>query len=433
MFGKVLLINDLSVDLNSLEQKLIDEYYDVVTAINSDDAFYIIENNRPDVILIDLNSAIMNALDFCKMIKSNPETFYLPVIMITAKADEFATISALECGADDIISKPIDNVAMFARINSLLRFKNIAEQWIIRETAMHDKAVLPDHLDAYFGKKCKYSNIMVVGKDEAELLELKQPLQDKKYKVIYTKDLKDALLISDKKDLDLLIVSLSLGEIEALRFCSKVKSNEKTKNTPILIVGKNEDRDIFIKALESGCNDYIVFPFNLHEYLARVYTQLKHNKYQQQLENNYKKSVSLASIDDLTGVSNRRYLSSYLANMFVEMDAKQQKMAILMVDLDKFKQVNDTYGHVVGDEVLVEFSKRLQEGFRSFDLIARYGGDEFIAIVPYIDEEHAVDIARNTLYQIKNSQLVWSLMLLILELVWVLLLMEIFQKLLKKL
>ncbi|MCT4574815.1 MAG: PleD family two-component system response regulator [Alphaproteobacteria bacterium] len=393
MFGKILVVDDSPVNLKLMEKKLKDEYYDVLLASSGEEALQLIEDNRPDLILLDVVMPGMNGYEVCQTIKNNPETFYLPVMMVTSMEDKDSKVKGLEVGADDILTKPVDDVALFARLNSLLRLKMMAEQWIIRETALQDKTVLPDHLDMYFGKKCKYSHIMVVGSDDKELVQLKSPLKEKRYKVIYTKNIDEVEVLSEQKKMDLFVISLSVGGENALRLSSKIKSKELNKNTPILIVGEEDDKKVFIKALEIGCNDYIVSPFNNHEYLARTYTQLKKNKYQQQLEKNYKKSLSLVSVDELTGLSNRRYLYSYLENMFEEMKTKEQSIAVLMIDIDDFKGVNDTYGHLIGDEVLVEFASRLKGEFRDFDLIARYGGDEFIAVIPYIDEKKAREIA----------------------------------------
>ena len=403
MFGKVLIVDDAPTDASILEAKLEAEYYETVTVSNGEAALEAVKTENPDLIMLDVMMPGIDGYEVCRQIKNNPDTFHIPIIVVTSLTDKEEQILGLDAGADDIVIKPINDTALFARVNSLLRLKMMAEQWIIRESALQDKNVLPSQLDMYFGKQCKYSHIMVIAENEEELLQLKTPLKDKRYKVIYTKNLTDADSFAEYKSMDLFIVSLSIGKEEALRFSTKLKSHDKNKNTPILIVGGEDDQDLFIKALEIGCNDYIVAPFNNHEYLARTYTQLKKNKYQHQLEKNYQKSISLASIDDLTGVSNRRYLYSYLQNMFEEMKDKKQNLAILMMDIDHFKEINDTYGHLVGDEVLIEFSKRLKTQFRDFDLIARYGGDEFIAVIPYIGEILALEIAERVRSSISDE------------------------------
>lgn len=405
MFGKILIVDDSPTDAMIMQAKLEAEYYDTMVVSNAEEAIKVVENNRPDLIMLDVLMPGMTGFDLCKKLKSSSDTFYLPIICVTSITDKEEQIMGLDAGADDIVSKPIDDVALFARVNSLLRLKMMAEQWIIRETALQDKTVLPTHLDAYFGKQCKFSHIMVVADTDEELIKLKTPLKDRRYKVIYTKSIADAESFAEYKNLDLFVVSLSIGKEEALRFSTKLKTHERNKNTPILIVGEDKDhhKQAFVKALEIGCNDYLVYPLNEHEYLARAYTQLKKNKYQQQLEKNYQKSLSLASVDDLTGVANRRFLYSYLENIVEEMKEKDQKLSVLMMDVDKFKTINDTYGHLVGDEVLIEFSKRLKNQFRDFDLISRYGGDEFIAVIPYVGEILATEIAERVRKSISDT------------------------------
>jgi len=393
MFGKILIVDDSLLQIKILEKKLVSEYYNVVTANSGEEALEKLETEKPDLIMLDVMMGGINGFETCKKIKSNLKTFHVPVLIITSLIDEESKIQGLEAGADDILTKPIDDIALFARVNSLLRLKMMAEQWIMQETELKDRDIDSNHLDIYFGKKCKYSHVMVYASCDKESYELAKPLKEKGYKVAYTKSDSDAEYFVKERDLDLIIISLSIGIDKALRFSSGLRSVERTKKTPILIIGNEDDEAAFIKALEIGCNDYISRPFDNHEYLARVYIQLKKNKYQQQLEENYQKSLSLASTDELTGLANRRALHTYMKNILVNMKDKSQNVAIMMLDIDHFKGVNDTYGHKVGDEVLVEFSQRIKESLRDFDMVARYGGDEFIAIVPYIDERTALEVA----------------------------------------
>jgi two-component system cell cycle response regulator len=275
MFGKILIVDDSVVNLKLLENKLTSEFYEVIKATSGEEALKIIEEDKPDLIMLDvMMPGGMDGIETCQIIKDNPETFYLPVIIITSLTEQEEKVRGLEAGADDIIIRPINDVSLFARVNSLLRLKMMAEQWIIRETAIQENTVMPSHLDMYFGKKCRYSHILVLGETEEEILQLKTPLKEKKYKVIYTKNTNDAEELSNYKKLDLFIVSLSIGHEEALRFCSKLKNSDKNKNTPILIVGDKSDEPYFIKALEYNLAAQLAVPLTGDKEKLSIYRSI---------------------------------------------------------------------------------------------------------------------------------------------------------------
>ena len=118
---------------------------------------------------------------------------------------------------------------------------------------------------------------------------------------------------------------------------------------PILLIGDAEDSEHFIKALEIGVNDYIVRPIDEQELVARVRTQVRRKRYQDRLRANFLQHLSLALTDSLTGLHNRRYLSTHLDSVMRRMHDSEKPVSLLMVDVDHFKKINDTYGHAAGD------------------------------------------------------------------------------------
>jgi len=134
--------------------------------------------------------------------------------------------------------------------------------------------------------------------------------------------------------------------------------------------------------LDLGANDYIIRPVDRNELIARTRIQIKRKRLQDQLLDNYKRGLTLALTDGLTGLYNRRYLTAHIDTLFGRTGGPMKDVAILMFDIDRFKQVNDTFGHAVGDEVLVEVARRTLGNVRGFDLVARYGGEEFVVVMP---------------------------------------------------
>jgi two-component system cell cycle response regulator len=192
---------------------------------------------------------------------------------------------------------------------------------------------------------------------------------------------------------DVIVISLSTDSDAPLRLASRLRSLGPTRQIPILLIGDKEDQPLFIKALELGVNDYLTRPIDVQELLARIRTQVRRKRYQDRLHENFLQHLSMALTDNLTGLHNRHYLSTHLDAVMERMRESGKPVSLLMIDLDHFKQVNDTYGHSVGDEVLKETGQRILRNVRGFDLAARYGGEEFVVVMPDTPIEVALGVA----------------------------------------
>jgi two-component system cell cycle response regulator len=184
---------------------------------------------------------------------------------------------------------------------------------------------------------------------------------------------------------DLLIISLAFEQYDALRLCGQVRSIERTRNIPILAIADADNSSRLLRSLEIGVNDYLVRPVEKHELLARVRTQLRRKRYTERLRDNVQLSIEMAISDPLTGLYNRRYLESHLVTLLDQATKRGTPLCVLMLDIDFFKSVNDTFGHDAGDEVLKEFATRIKKSIRGIDLASRLGGEEFVIVMPETD------------------------------------------------
>ena len=204
-------------------------------------------------------------------------------------------------------------------------------------------------------------------------------------------------------DYDVLIVSLALSNADALRLCSQVRSMDRIRHTPIIMIADSGDEARLLRGLDMGVNDYIKRPVERNELLARLRTQIKRKRYSDFLRNRLAESVELAITDPLTGLHNRRYLQAHLSGLVSQSIDGNTPLSLLISDIDHFKQINDTYGHDVGDAVLAEFANRFRENTRTIDLVCRYGGEEFILVMPGVDFSSSYQIAERLLARVAEK------------------------------
>ena len=183
---------------------------------------------------------------------------------------------------------------------------------------------------------------------------------------------------------------------DPLRIGVMLRSKPVFKNSVIMLLAEEENIPMVIKGMELGINDYFIYPVDKSELKARVKTQLRRKQYQDDLRSELEESFDLSTKDGLTGVFNRRYFDIHIKQMTEKAKTSGQKLCLMMLDMDHFKDVNDTYGHPAGDAVLQTLTNTLKSSFRVTDLIARYGGEEFMVLLGNITLEQGTAIAEKT-------------------------------------
>lgn len=388
MSARVLVVDDILPNVKLLEAKLSAEYYDVLTASNGMEALERVEKDNPDIILLDVMMPGMDGFEVCERIKANPAVSHIPVVMVTALTDAAERIRGLEAGADDFLSKPVNDTALMARVRSLVRLKMTVDEWRARENTATQLGVVEQSADV-MNEPVERASVLVVETHEFEANTVKKALEQDHDHVVHSKNGIEAMKEIASHDFDLIIVSLNLDNEDGLRLCSHLKSNERTRNIPLLMVADSEDMPRVAQGLEIGAHDYILRPLDKNELLARSRTQIRRKRFQEHLRSNYEMSLSMALVDSLTGLYNRRYFEVHLQKLLLQQGSSSKSLGVLLMDIDHFKKVNDTHGHGVGDEVLKEFSNRMKDKLRSFDLVARLGGEEFIILLPDVSHERA--------------------------------------------
>lgn len=393
MSARVLVVDDILPNVKLLEAKLMSEYYDVITATSGEEALEKIVQDNPDIILLDVMMPGMDGFEVCRRVKTNSATAHIPIVMVTALTDTADRVKGLEAGADDFLCKPVNDVALLARVRSLVRLKMTIDEWRAREITATSFGVMSENTDV-MSQQAGGAKILIVEDQDFELAKIRDTLQADGHQVFHAASGSVAMERAAISNLELIIVSLNMAREDGLRLCSHLRSNERTRAIPILMVGyEDQDMDRIARGLEIGAHDYIMRPIDKNELLARVRTQVRRKRFQEKLRANYEVSLSMALTDPLTGLFNRRYMTVHLEKLLQQTGELRKPIAVLIMDIDHFKKVNDNFGHNVGDEVLKIFSDRIKSRMRSFDLLARTGGEEFVAALVDVSQEKACYIA----------------------------------------
>lgn len=392
MTARVLVVDDVPPNVKLLEAKLTSEYFDVLTAFSGPEALEVISREHPDIILLDVMMPGMDGFEVCRRIKADKTTAHIPVVMVTALDQPADRVAGLESGADDFLTKPVQDLALFARVRSLVRLKVMMDELRNREaTGANMGWDNNEHAPLDFDVPTD-SNILVVDEQERVLERVARAL-DGVGDITKMNGGEDVAERAREKPFDLIIVSLTMRETDGLRVCSKLRSFEETRHVPILVMVDDGNTKLLVRAMEMGVNDYVVRPVDRMEFLARVKTQLKRKRYADKLWENFHLSMQLATTDAVTGLYNRHYLTSHMETQLQVVQRKGKVLSVMMLDIDHFKRVNDTHGHAVGDRVLKEFSNRIAKNIRGVDLAARYGGEEFVVMMPDTSTDWANMIA----------------------------------------
>lgn len=383
MTARVLVVDDIPANVKLLEARLSAEYFDVATATSGIEALQLCERAECDLVLLDVMMPDMDGFEVCRRLKSNPATHHIPVVMVTALDQPSDRVRGLEAGADDFLTKPVTDVALISRVRSLARLKMVTDELRMRALTSKEIGIESPEREAV-AETGRNGRILIVDDRQSSYERIAATLATE-HTVDVQSDPSDALFRAAEGNYELVIVSLGLKDFDGLRLCSQLRSLERTRAMPILAVAEADNNARLVRGLEIGVNDYLIRPIDKNEMLARVRTQIKKKRYTERLRDNVAMSIEMAITDALTSLYNRRYMETHLAALVEQAATRGKPIAVLILDIDFFKAINDGHGHDAGDDVLREFSLRIRKSIRNIDLACRYGGEEFVIVMPETD------------------------------------------------
>ncbi len=400
MTANILVVDDLYANLYILKTKLLSKYYTVFTARDGIEALDILLNHKIDIVLLDVMMPRLDGFTTCKKIKATAEITHIPIIMITALSDIKDRIKGLEAGADEFLTKPINDIALFARVRSLIHMKAAIDELHLRNSSHIELGHTPLIIDNTFYD----SKILIIDDDIIQVKNIT------KYLLPITEQIKVLYSYSEKDILgsfipNLIIINYQIDNQDPFRIIAMIRSKPIFKHVIIMLLTEEENVDLIIRAMDLGVNDYFIYPIDQSELQARVKTQLRKQKYQNNLRAKVVESINLSSRDSLTGLFNRRYFDTHIKQMSKKANENNEPFILLMIDIDNFKLVNDIYGHLSGDKLLKQISDVLKQSVHITDLVARYGGEEFALLIKTNKVDIAYSIAEKIRINIASMRL----------------------------
>ena len=373
MSARILIVDDVAGNRIVQQARLTAAFYDPIPAADGATCLALAREERPDLILLDLGLPDIPGLEVLQRLRRDPVTRDIPVIALTTGDTAEERLAAFAAGADDVMDRPANERVLLARLRNLLRLKAESEFPSTEGLAIAGLAEAPVAFDPQ-------GVIAVVGSDP------ENPLWSR-----FAGQVRDRILMVSRRE--------ALADIGSspevfilhddgrnpsgtLRLLSELKSHQATRHAAVCVIGPAGEGDEAAMAFDLGADDAVGPDVTAEELALRTRGLLRRKRQSDGRRARMQDGLRLAMRDPLTGLYNRRCAAPQLAAIAARAREEGSQFAVMVMDLDRFKQVNDAYGHAAGDQVLVEVARRLSANLRETDVLARIGGEEFLAILP---------------------------------------------------
>lgn len=398
MDGRILIIDDVATNRIVFKVKLGAASYNPLLAAGGREGLKMAQDHAPDLILLDLTLPDLSGVEVLHHLRADPRTRDIPVIMVSASGDPADRLTALAAGADDVFVKPYHDQRLMARVRNLLRARQEVSDLTEGST------------DFLFGMAEGVADFMPPGviavvTERAEVaMRLRRDLSPLIRDTIVMMAPGEALsdVAPGRASADLYMIDASGPQAErGLRLLSDLRSRAATRHAGICLLTGADDATQTLMALDLGANEVIETTITMDEVALRLRNILRRKNRADQTRERLQNGLRMAMVDPLTGLFNRRYAMARLTAMSDAAREQGRPFAVMIADLDRFKSVNDRFGHAAGDAVLVEVAQRLAMNLRPHDLLARVGGEEFLIAMPATSLDEANHVATRLCAQIE--------------------------------
>jgi two-component system cell cycle response regulator len=382
--GRVLLVDDSPIALEAIGSRLLESGLDVAMTSSPIEALGLATTGPQlfDLLILDVLMPEMTGHELTRQLRGHARTVNTPILLLTSLDSTDDRVTGLMAGADDFFTKTAPDAEMIARVRSFISLGKMRAQLQAQHEAMARVMREPDAPSPPQARVEIIHHMPVVGERLARALR-GSPLGGE-----FQLTLRSSSQRMTSSDADLLVLSYPValeGEQPLLK-----RFGFDEESPAILVVDEVESTARRVSAFDSGADDYLTLHTPMAELIARMGTALRRQRRQRQLRTSRDRAMLVAVTDPLTGLYNRAYFHEALGVEFRRAQRYKHPMSLVLLDLDHFKQVNDTLGHTAGDQALREVSTRLRQTARSTDVVARHGGEEFAMILPETDLEQGL-------------------------------------------
>lgn len=393
MAGRILIVDDVATNRIVLKVRLTEARYDVLVAEDAATGLQLARSRLPDLILLDDSLPGPGGVAALRRLRDDPATAGIPVIMMLTSPDPAGRLAALQAGADDVMCKPMDELRMLARLRALLRSCGMTEEMRARDAALG-----PIGMTEAPGGFDRPGLVALVAERPAPALQLRSALAPHMSDslVVQTRDAALGIPAAPPSPCpDVYMIEADLAaKGDGLRLMSDLRSRSATRHTAVCVLMRSASDSDAAMAFDLGADDVVEAGLDPREIAVRLRRLLDRKRRDDQLRATLSDGLRLAVIDPLTGLFNRRYALAQLGRIADRAQRGETGFAVLAIDLDRFKAVNDGFGHAAGDCVLVEVARRLSVNMRAGDLLGRIGGEEFIVALPQTTYANAQVLAK---------------------------------------
>lgn len=384
MTGRILIVDTVPTNRIVLKVKMLAAQFKVDACGSRIEAEQMIARAKPDLILINLSDPVEDRHGFCRELKENPDTAAVAIISIGVADTTRARFAALEAGADDVLPRPINDALLMARIRSLLRVRHARQELLLRDGT--SRALGFEETQGNFDATAHVVLLTRAGQDSEQLAQklnagLAVPVPCVETETVLAHSIApvpDLFVIDGTRDHDCGRALFSL--------ISDLRSRAETRLSKLFVTLPPEEPVVAALVLDLGADDAATLDISNEEIALRAKALVRQKILHDKLRNSVRDGLHAAVTDPLTGLYNRRYVEPHLRRMAEQARLSQCEFAVMMLDIDHFKAINDRYGHAAGDKVLIEIACRLRDNMRAIDLVARMGGEEFMVAMPCTNE-----------------------------------------------